>query len=181
MELNPYAAPQSQVLQATSRDEIIRKEYLNTEATIKSVGILYYLGAIVLILVSVIPFTKSNPDLRSSDLIPVVLFLLLSIGMGVTAYGLRRLQSWTRIASIIISSIALIIGLINLSGGIIIHIYILVKMMGKQAAFVLTPEYQQIVANTPHVKRKTSVLVWVLLIVLLMVLIGILVASKWSN
>jgi hypothetical protein len=44
MEQNPYAAPQSQVLQSTTSDEAIRKEHINTEATIKSVGVLYYLG-----------------------------------------------------------------------------------------------------------------------------------------
>ena len=44
MEINPYAAPQSQVLQATSQDELIRQEHINTEASIKSVGLLYYLA-----------------------------------------------------------------------------------------------------------------------------------------
>lgn len=42
MEINPYAAPQSQILQSTSQDELIREEHINTEATLKSVGILYY-------------------------------------------------------------------------------------------------------------------------------------------
>lgn len=177
MEINPYAAPQSQVLQATSQDELIRQEHINTEASIKSIGLLYYLGALVLIAVVAAMIASRVPGKNTPILLAGGL-LLLGIGMAATAYGLRRQQSWSRIPTIIISSIALIIGLINLSGGIIIHIYILVKMMGKQAQFVMTPEYQRIIAATPHVKRKTSIFVKVLLALLLLILlIGIIAAN----
>jgi len=176
MELNPYAAPQSQVLQATSQDELMRQEHINTEAAIKSVGTLYYLAMLVLIAIGVSLFASITPGKSSSALIPGGLLLLLSIGVGFVAHGLRRLRSWARIPTVILSSLALIIGLINLSGGIVIHIYILVKMMGKQAQFVMTPEYQRIIAATPHVKRKTSVVAWVLLILFIIILIGVIAA-----
>ena len=181
MEINPYAAPQSaapqsQVLQTTTQDELIRREHINTEASIKSVGILYYIGALALVSIGVIGLNTSARGKSGFDLPLGMMFLLLGVGMGVAAFGLRRLRSWARIPTIILSSIALIIGLINLSGGIVIHIYILAKMLGKQGQFVMTPEYQRIIAATPHVKRKTSVVVWVLLILLLIILIGIIAA-----
>ncbi len=181
MEINPYAAPQSQVLQATTQDEIVRREYINTEASIKSVGLLYYLGALALIIVGVILCTNNHAGIDISALLPGGLLLFLGIGIGFVAHGLRRLQSWARYPTIVLSSIAVLIGLIKLSGGIVIHIYILAKLLGKQAPFVMTPEYQRIIAATPHVKRKTSIVVKVLLVLLLIILIGIIAANTMSR
>lgn len=181
MEINPYAAPQSQVLQATPQDEIVRNEHLNTEAAIKSAGLLYYLGSLALIAIGVIALISKDPGKTGFDIFLGMIFLLLGIGMGVAAYGLRRLQSWARPLTILLSSIAVIIGLINLSWGIVIHIYILAKMLGKQGRFVMSPEYQRIIAATPHVKRKTSIVVKVLLVLLLIILIGIIAAINMSR
>ena len=172
MEINPYAAPQSQVLQATSEDELTRRSHINTEATIKSVGILYYLGALALTLVGGSALASGNPGRGVDDLAIGVIILILGIGQGVAAYGLRRLKSWARIPAIIISCI----GLLGFPVGTLINIYILVKVLGKQGQFVMTPEYQRIIAATPHVKRKTSMVTWVLLILLIVILIGIIAA-----
>ncbi|MDI1315312.1 hypothetical protein [Prosthecobacter sp.] len=180
MEINPYAAPQAQVLQTTSRDELIREEHINTEATIKSVGILYYLGAFALILYGVLMIITGIRTGRDSLLVSIIIgvvLLAVGTGQGIVAYGLRRLQSWARIPTIILSSI----GLLGFPIGTLINIYILIKVSGQQGKFIMTPEYQQIIAATPHVKRKTSIVVWVILIVLLLVLIGIIAANSFSN
>lgn len=181
MELNPYAPPKAQALQANTQAETIRREYINTEASIKSVGLLYYLMMVVLIAAGVFLFTEINAKSVSTALPVGGILLFLGTGVGFVAHGLRRLRSWARMPTIIISSIALIYGLVNLSGGIVIHIYILAKMMSRQAQFVLTPEYQQIIAATPHVKRKTSIVMKVLLILLLILLIGIIAATYLSK
>ena len=180
-KINPYAAPQSQVLQATTQDEIIRREHIDTEASIKSVGLLYYLAALALITIGVLSLTDFHFGESISTLVPGGLLLLAGIGVGFVAHGLRRLRSWARIPTIILSSIAVIVGLINTSGGVLIHIYILVKMMGKQAPFVMTQEYQRIIAATPHVKRKTSVVMVVLLVLLVIILIGIIAAISMKR
>jgi hypothetical protein len=60
--------------------------------------------------------------------------------------------------------------------GTLINVYILVKLCGKQGSFVMTPEYQRIIAATPHVKRKSSIASMVLLAILIIVLIGIIAA-----
>ena len=175
MELNPYAAPQSQVLQSTSLDELTRQEHINTEATIKSVGLLYYLGAFIVVLyglMCIILGISSGRDATWVSILIGVVLLAIGIGQGVVAYGLRRLQSWARIPTVILSSI----GLIGFPVGTLINIYILVKILGQQGKFVMTPEYQRIIAATPHVKRKTSIVVKVLLVLLLITLIGIIAA-----
>ena len=175
MELNPYAAPQSQVLQSTSLDELTRQEHINTEATIKSVGLLYYLGAFIVVLsglLCIILGISSGRDAAWVSRLSGVVLLAIGVGQGVVAYGLRRLQSWARIPTVILSSI----GLIGFPVGTLINIYILVKILGQQGKFVMTPEYQRIIAATPHVKRKTSIVVKVLLVLLLIILIGIIAA-----
>jgi len=173
MEMNPYAAPQSQVLYTTaSDDEAIRTQHLSTEATIKSVGTLYYLGAFILTLLGL--FWIGTGIMRGEDAVAASLLLggitlVFGIAEGVLAHGLRTLKSWARIPTIILSSI----GLLGFPLGTLISIYILVKVGGKQGKFILSPEYQRIIAATPHVKYKTSKVIWVILIVLVIVLIGI--------
>ena len=93
MEINPYAAPKAQILQATTQDEFVRREYLNTEASFKSIGILYYLGAVALIAIGVIALPSKVPGINVYDMLLGMIFLLVGVGMGVAAYGLRRLRA----------------------------------------------------------------------------------------
>ncbi|OYW72408.1 MAG: hypothetical protein B7Z37_24940 [Verrucomicrobia bacterium 12-59-8] len=177
MEMNPYAAPQSQVLQVTSEDEVIRQQHINTEATIKSVGALYYLGAFVLVMVSLSMFVGVRSESLGGSLLVGGFFFALGAGQGVVAYGLRRLQGWARIPTIILSCI----GLLGFPVGTLINLYILVKVAGKQGQFVMTPEYQRIIAATPHVKRKSSIVAVVLLVLLVIILIGIIAAARMGR
>jgi hypothetical protein len=180
MEINPYAAPQAQVLQTTSQDELIRKEHINTEGTMKSVGTLYYLGAFMLLLYGVILTVASISAGKKDSWIGVpigVVLLALGLGQGRLAYGLSKLSSWARTPTIVLSSI----GLLAIPLGTLINIYILVKITGKKGQFIFTPEYQRIIAATPHVKRKTSVVAWVVLIVLLLILIGTILSNMYRN
>ena len=170
MEINPYAAPQAQVLQATSDEELTRRSHLNTEATLKSVGTLYYLGAFLLTMIggSNITGKHSGMAIYGMETAPVML-VGLGIGLGVTAYGLRRLQSWARIPLAIFS----FLGLFRFPWGTLINLYILSQVLGKKGLFVMTPEYQRIIAVTPQVRIKTSMAVWVLLALLISALVGI--------
>lgn len=172
MEFNPYAAPQAQVLQATPQAEVERTLHINTEATIKSVGVLYYLGAFALIMMGVASFSGRELEEGVSPQVMGAIFIALGAGQGVVGYGLRKLQSWARIPTVIFSCL----GLLGFPLGTLINAYILVKLLGQQGKFVMTPEYRQIIEATPHVKRKTSIVVWVLLILLLIILIGIIAA-----
>jgi len=99
-------------------------------------------------------------------------FVLIGLGQGFTAYGLRRLRSWARIPTIIVSCI----GLLGFPMGTLINAYILVKVCGKQGSFVMTLGYERIIEATPQIKRKSSILAMVLLAILIIVLIGIIAA-----
>lgn len=179
MEQNPYAAPQSQILQSSTSDEAIRREHINTEATIKSVGTLYYLGAALVFVAgaySIIDATQSKDKEWIEQLVGGVFFVILGIGQGFVAFGLRRLRAWARVPTVIFSCL----GLLGFPIGTLISIYILVKLLGKQGKFVMTDEYQRIIAATPHIQRKTSIVVIILLVLLVLILIGAIAAVAFG-
>lgn len=170
--VNPYAAPQSNVLPAASTEETVRREHIDTEATLKTVGVLHYLGAFVLVIAAASSFTRANPGLSGEDLLVGVVMFVFGIGLAITGYGLRRLRGWTRIPTILFSCV----GLLGFPMGTLINAIILLRVAGKKGGFVLTPEYQRIIAATPHVKRKTSIVTLLLLAIFIIALIGIIAA-----
>ena len=181
MEPNPYAPPQTPTLTAQPPElanaEALRREHIGTEATIKSVGALYYLGALYVILS--IPIAHTMLQLREKGPIFGIELLLFALGLAFLSmgYGLRRLRGWARYPTIIFSGF----GLLGFPIGTLINGYILVKVLGRQGRFVMTPEYQPIIAATPHVKYKTPLVVWIVLVVLILVLVSIWVSMGMSG
>lgn len=182
---NPYAAPPIEADLAMayspfgadlSQDEQIRHEYLSHEASVRSVGILYYLGAFFLgigslstvaffllpVLLSSGDSQMGSPDnLAFAIVIPAILLALyglLTVLFFFTARGLRRLQPWSRISSGILSGL----GLLQFPIGTLINVYILYLLLSPKGGMVFSPEYREIIARTPHIKCKTSLLVKIL-------------------
>jgi hypothetical protein len=184
MESNPYAPPQVTILSAPRSEieeaEAIRQEHIKVEATVKSVGTLYYLGAFLVLGLSVaLPILVTPEDDRAETIGPIALtaFFLTGIAHLVLAYGLRRLRSWARWPTVVLS----FIGLLGFPLGTLISALILANLLGKKAAMVFSPEYKDIIAATPHVKYKTSIIVKVFLVLLLLALIGIIAAVSLSQ
>lgn len=173
-EFNPYAAPKAEVITQNSEAEVIRRAHINHEASIKSVGCLYAVGALAL--GSVVVFSLLN-SARGDFSLNLWLPLGLAVLTGAMAWGLRKLQRWAGILVAIWAGAALVFGLVNLPSsiiGMLISGYFVYIMIGAKGRMVMSPEYKAIIAQTPHVKRKTSALVWVLLVLLLAILaIGI--------
>lgn len=175
-EFNPYAAPKADVITQDTEAETIRRKHINHEASIKAVGSLYGLAAIVLLVLLIVRLTgigRASPY----ELGFLVGFALLALLTGMLARGLRNLRRWAAILVGIWAGIAMVLGFANLPNsafGMVISAYILWLMVGPKGLFVTSAEYRAIIAQTPHVKRRTSVVVWVLLILLLVILgIGI--------
>lgn len=176
METNPYAPPQVTELSASrpgnAEAEAIRQEHIKTEATVKSVGTLFYLGMVlwgmlgVTIVIGFIRKTDQSIFLEGN------VILVVAMIQGILAYGLRRLRSWARWPSVALS----IIGLLGFPLGTIISIMILLNLIGAKASMVFSPQYKDIIAATPHVKYKSSVVPIILLVILLLILIGVIVS-----
>jgi hypothetical protein len=78
--------------------------------------------------------------------------------------GVRGLKSWARIPAGILSSI----GLLYLGLGTIVNAYILYLLFCQKGKTVFSDEYKRVIAETPHVKYRTSIVAWVVLGLLLL-------------
>jgi hypothetical protein len=144
--------------------EQIRKEHINHEASVKSVGVLYFLGATVLLLAGIGLLTASSrPSSAGGGGLMAVLFLGLS-GVQIWAgIGLRRLKPWARIPSGILSGL----GLLGFPLGTLINGYILYLLFSRKGATVFSDEYKRVIEETPQIKYRTSIVVWIFLAIIL--------------
>ncbi len=159
MSANPYAAPQANIEPVDSQQEAIRKEHLNTEASIKAVGSLYFLNCIFLAVAGVMQIVALKPGNLTYALGFLLSFFAMATVLGFGGVGLRGLKGWGRI----IGTIGGVIGLIGFPIGTLISGYILYLLWGKKGRVVFSPAYRDVIAATPHIKYKTSIVVWIIL------------------
>jgi hypothetical protein len=171
---NPYEAPQSNASNdyEPSDVETIRKKYLSHEASIKSVGSLYIIGCILSLFGIVPSFIQVirmglNGEAVFKFFITLLLLLLVILQFTV-AIGLLRLKNIARLTAIPFS----VLGLLLFPIGTIVAGYILYLLLSKKGAYVVSPEYHQIIQMTPHIKYKTSIVVWIFFVAFLL-LIGL--------
>jgi len=159
---NPYAAPAARVddIPASPAAEATRREHLNHEASIKAVGILYYLGG-TLITIGAIATVAGTPD--PAGLAIVALVGLLGVAQFFAGWGVRAFRPWGRIVGCVLSGI----GLLGFPIGTLINGYILYLFLSKKGRTIFSPEYKEVIAATPHVKYKTSIVVWIFLALVL--------------
>lgn len=160
MSDNPYAAPSANLSVLTTRVEIadvdVRQAHLKHEAQLRSVGLLYFLGAFIM-LVMAIPFFFALPEASSreaGDLAMHVLFILFPFAAGAVfcavGYGFRTLRSWVRIPG---TAFALL-GLTQFPLGTLINAYVLYLMYCPKGRTVLSPDYARLRAATPHLRHR---------------------------
>lgn len=168
--VNPYAAPAAPVEDKDSEAEAIRRAHINHEASIKAVGVLYYLGG-TLITLGVITGIAGAPNAPDG----AMLLLVGAIGVAqfFAGWGVRAFRPWGRVVGIVLSAI----GLLAFPIGTIINGYILYLFLAKKGRTIFSPKYQEVVAATPHVRYKVSIVVWIFLaLILAFIVIGIGVA-----
>ena len=174
---NPYAPPRAHVddvAQANSEAEEIRQEHIKHEASIRSIGILYYLSGGMLTVLAVVLAaglfaSKSDPLMVGLTL----LYLVLGALMLFVARGVRKLRSWARTTTIVLAAI----GLLGFPVGTLINGYILYLMLSAKGKRIFEDDYKDIIAATPHVKYRTSIIVWIVLGILLLAILGIIAAA----
>jgi hypothetical protein len=158
--------------------EEVRKKHINHEASVKSIGTLYYLGAILMIIAGICT-AFSHEEIAPAGRFFVVAFLIgLSIFQIWVGRGLRKLKSWARIVTGIWSGI----GLLGFPLGTLVNAYILYLILCKKGSTVFSSDYKQVIAATPHIKYKTHILIWIFLLILitflLLGIVAILFAKK---
>lgn len=161
----------------SSDAEATRKEYLNHEASIRSVGFLYCLGGFCVVLLGlgsgIGGLAGKGGDGALVGVGVGVFLCLLGVGQFLVGRGLRKLLPWTRTPTAILSGF----GLLGFPVGTLINGYILYLVLSQKGRMVLSEEYSRVVAQTPHIVYKSSLAVRVLLwLVLLFILVGGIVA-----
>jgi hypothetical protein len=170
MSANPYMPPRAFVADVSGADseaEAIRQEHIKHEASVRSIGTLYYVGA-VLMLVGSVALIGSSLYMSDTATAFGVGFGAVYIVLGALSLfvgrGIRKLKSWARTTCIVLS----FIGLLGFPVGTIINGYILYLLLSEKGKRIFAPDYEEIVAATPHVKYRTSVVVWVVVGILLL-------------
>ncbi|WP_193211530.1 hypothetical protein [Luteolibacter marinus] len=168
MEENPYQVPavEEVVAPVASDAEAVRQAHIKHEASVKSIGTLFFLGVIVMVVgfISLAARASSEDVSRGIGGLEAVIILIvlgLLVAQVFVGWGLRRLKPWSRIAATVFS----VIGLIQFPVGTLIGIYCLVIFYSKKGAMVFSPAYQEIIAQTPHVKYRSSRLMKVMLVI----------------
>jgi hypothetical protein len=183
MDINPYAATASSaeaVSIAIDDAELTRRKYLSHEASIQSVGLLYMLGAVFSMLYGVgIVFAMLYSQTAPGTGNPAsVGFAEIGIGLVVCAVGmlqayggwsLRTLNASGKPIAILLS----VLGLLGIPLGTLISVYILYLLLSEKGRMVFSPEYKAVIAATPHIRYRSSLLNWILLFVFLAVVIGL--------
>ena len=156
----------------------IRRAHLNHEASVKAVGSLYFLGAIFAFLAAVvflaIPFTRGSSDfpMLAGVAMAAIMAALGALYLWI-ARGLRSLSAVARIPAGVLAGL----GLMGFPIGTLINGYILYLLFSRKGTMVFSDEYKDIIADTPDIKYRTSVIVWIFLgLVVLLFVAGILAA-----
>ncbi len=167
--INPYAPPKAQVADVvpTSGEEAeIRQDHIKTEASVRSIGLLYYLGG-GLLLFAAVGVLGGLGGRQSVTRFPVAGFSALFVVLGLLGIfvgrGIRHLRPWARTTAIVLASLGCIASLARPSVGILVQIYILYLLFSKKGRRIFESDYPDIVAATPEIKYRTSVVIWVLL------------------
>ena len=156
----------------TGADEV-RRQFLKHEASVKSIGYLYYLGAFALIVIGSAGLVGAGAAGLGANMISSIFLVLLGIGQFFVGTGLHKLKGWARIPTIILSGI----GLIGFPIGTIINAYILYLVLSKKGKMVFSDEYRAVIEQTPHIKYRTSIVVWIFLALLFALIAFALIAA----
>ena len=180
VEVNRYAPPRTYVSDAIPRvtnAEAVRREHIQHEASVRSIGALYWLSGALLMLAGVggvLSDLYVTPE-RSSPVGPVAFAIVGGLGVASIAVGsgIRNLQPWARTASIVMS----ILGLLGFPLGTLFNGYILYLLFADKGKRLFESDYPAIIAATPHVKYKTSIIVWIFVGLLVVLIAAVVIAG----
>src|SRR5712672_1863875 len=119
--INPYAAPTARVDDAGANPEAeaIRRAHLSHEASIRAIGILYYLGGGALTIAGIASLFGAEKE--PAALAVAVLLIAVGAGQLVAGWGVRAFRSWGRVVGCVVA----VIGLLGFPIGTLINAYIL--------------------------------------------------------
>ncbi|QDU90578.1 hypothetical protein Pla175_39850 [Pirellulimonas nuda] len=185
---NPYASPLADEGPirpdfSSGDEEVIRRRYLSHEASVRAIGLLYYIACAFFLVATagmVLAIAQGETINATGAATLFTILSVLAVVTGTLGWGLRRLKAWSRLGTILFASLNLLLAVTLYRFnpvGMLINIYILWLLGSAKGKFVFSEEYQHARSATPHIKYKTSKIIWALLAILLsLVLVGVAVA-----
>jgi len=173
-EANPYAAPSAVVADVQpglSEAESVRQAHIRHERQIKSIGALYFLGAAVFAISTVVlgGTIGTAPFSAAFGTGMVAAYAVLAVISGTIGYGFRKLRPWVRIPGGIMSAL----GLLAFPLGTLVNTWALWAMFSAKGQVVLAPDYAAIIAATPHVRYRYSLGDKIATTILALIVLGI--------
>lgn len=177
---NPYQAPAVQEVLAPAalltEAEEIRTQHLKHEASIKGVGFLYLLGgvAVALSLVGLFALfgkmsSLSGRAMGGRELIVTGMLGLIGVAQFISGWGLRKLRPWAKVPAAVLAGLSLL----SIPVGTLLGGYTLYLLFSAKGRVVLSPDYAEIVAQTPHLRYRTPLWIWIALLVILLLVVGL--------
>jgi len=183
VEENPYQAPAVQEIEAPPAmdAEGIRQQHLRHEASLKGFGVLCYVGAAfncyaVAMNYYVAWYSGAQRPVAGDHMVWLGITIAIIVLQFSAGYGLRRLVPWSRIPAAILSAVSVT----RLPIGPLFGAYGLYLVFSAKGRMVLSPAYREIVAQTPHLRYRTSSAVKILLVVVLIILAGIIAMAIFA-
>jgi hypothetical protein len=179
-QINPYAPPQAEVAHIASVDseaEAIRREHIKHESSIKSVGVLYYIGGGFLVVAAIGMLATATVEAGSLWIGIGVAYAVFGVLSLVVARHLRQFRNWARVVVIVLSGI----GLLGIPIGTLINGYILYLLLSQKGRRIFEPDYVDIVAATPDIKYRTPMIVWIVLGVLILGIVAAVTVPMFAN
>lgn len=178
--VNPYAATvnTSQTEGFEEDVESFRRKYLKHEASIQSIGLLYMIPGVLILVFGVIflgmmAFSFLTGNQGNPAQVPIGTSLLVAGIYGVLGglqfymgWALRRFKHGAKLAVNVFS----VLGLIGFPIGTLISAYILYLLNSEKGKVVFSDAYQEAIRQTPHIKYKTSIIVVVFVVIVVALL-----------
>ena len=200
MSDNPYAPSGSSYGDASldanfdlSQAELIRKSHLSHEANIQGFGCLYTLGGILGILgaifyigigifvmaggvvseelASMVFGANGDPMVAgiTTTLVGVV-FLAIAVAQLFAGRSMQTLNPSGKILAIVVAAI----GMLQFPCGTLISGYLLYLLVSAKGRTVFSSAYKEVMQATPHIRYRTSIIVWIFLFLLIgVILLGV--------
>jgi hypothetical protein len=182
-ELNPYSAPQAEVLTVPEAAETERREHLGAETRLRALGALLHVWGLLLLLLLLRVWRIFN-DMEG---IPRTNWLgspVFSMALGglLLGFQLYRLRSWAAWVLVLLFALGLLGSLMDFRQPVeavastLICAAVLVLLLNRRARRVLASDYRHIIHHTPHIAHRGRTVLWMLayigVLILLVALVG---------
>lgn len=177
MSENIYAPPESSTAPLESKAENIRRQNIKTEATIKSLGSLFiFFGGIITLILITNPYGVKVFEFSDENILVYLTTFAFCVGFIFLGIKTRKLHK----ISTNISATLCIPMLFGFPVGTLIAAIVLWSIFNRKGQYILSPKYKEIIAQTPHVKYRTSIITWILFVFVIALIAGGLIYASRS-